>query len=95
MPALKGGREELFAWTVALHNIVNVETNKPIMTVEEAMSKIVSPTETLQEEEKCTPASRSSRTTLVDNRITYSVAALCVTIVALVALLLYKKLYKK
>ena len=90
MPALKGGREELFAWTVALHNIVNVETNKPIMTVEEAMSKIVSPTETLQEEEKCTPASNT-----IDNRITYSVAALCLTIVALVALLLYKKLYKK
>ena len=30
--------ESLFAWTVAMHNIVNVETGKPVVSVETAYS---------------------------------------------------------
>lgn len=38
-----GSREDLFAWTVELHNIVNRELGKPIMTLDEAKKKYSDP----------------------------------------------------
>lgn len=34
--ASASGRDELFAWSVRLHNIVNKQLNKPVMTIEDA-----------------------------------------------------------
>lgn len=36
-------RESLFAWTVELHNIVNSELGKPLMTLDEAKAKYSDP----------------------------------------------------
>lgn len=36
-------RESLFAWTVELHNIVNKETGKPVMRLDEARKKYLDP----------------------------------------------------
>lgn len=38
-----GSREDLFAWTVELHNIVNRELGKPTMTLDEAKRKYSDP----------------------------------------------------
>ena len=41
--AYLSSREDLFAWTVQLHNIVNKELGKPIFSIEEAKKKYTDP----------------------------------------------------
>jgi hypothetical protein len=39
LPIQLGSQKELFNWTVALHNLVNQQTNKPTITNEKALNE--------------------------------------------------------
>lgn len=85
-----GSKDDLFAWTVAMHNVVNRETNKPLVAVDVAKSSYVLEGP-LNPKHRNDETCESSDAPIQSMWITISVGVISVAIAALIVYLLVVK----